>query len=331
MANKTDFPLVSIVVINWNGSNTIETCLRLILKSSYRNYEVIVIDNNSWDDSPKIIEEKFPQVRLIRSQENVGYAKACNIGIKAAGGDYLTFIANDIYLDSRWLSQVLDATRSSEKVGIAGGIIYYHDPSSIVWGGGGKIDLVTGQTWQLGAYESSVQSKDIDYISGGAVLIKKKLFEKVGLLDECFFLYAEDLDICLRATRAGYDLKLVPEASAWHIAPLQLKNIPFRTYYLNVKSSIRLYFKHFPLRYVILSSFFQLFLIPFFEVFRFGQPPVYFALRILAFVSNLSKIKQIFLEKARANCLGKLKLKRRLNELLVIGRQRFVSKKYRGF
>ena len=196
------FPLVSVIVVNWNGRKTIRACLRSLVNLSYSNYEVIVVDNNSTDGSTEIIEKEFPEARLIGIRENLGFAPACNIGIRMAKGDYVALVTNDICADRMWLSGLLESF-DSKKVGIVGGIIYYQEPKNIIWGAGGKIDLLTGQTWLPGAFGSSTHSNDVDYVSGGMILIDARLFKEVGLFDEEYFLYAEDLDFCLRAQRAG--------------------------------------------------------------------------------------------------------------------------------
>lgn len=202
------FPLVSIIVVNWNGRRTIRTCLGSLANLSYSNFEIMVVDNGSSDESARIVEEEFPRVRLFRTCENLGFARACNIGIGMARGHYVALVANDICVDRLWLVELVNSF-DSEKVGAAGGTIYYQEPGNIIWGGGGKIDLLTGQIWLPGAFSSSTNSDNVDFIPGGAILISSALFNKVGLLDEDYFLYGEDLDFCLRAQRASYMIKFV--------------------------------------------------------------------------------------------------------------------------
>jgi len=331
--NGSTFPLVSILVVNWNGRECIETCLHSCLQLSYPRYEIIVLDNDSVDGSAEIVESKFPSVRLIRNRKNEGFARACNIGIRAARGTYISILTCDAYVDSMWLSHLVREMTDSRKSGsgntsIAAGIAYFHEPNDVICGGGGFIDLVTGWTWLPGAFGKSVRdTEDVDFVGGGAMLVKRELFERIGLFDENLFLYTEDVDLCLRARRAGYGLRVVPGARCWHMAPMEQK-ASIRAYYLGACSRFYVFFKHFPLRYLFSTIFFQLVVKPLSEVLLLHQPPIYLLLAIRAFGMNMLRLREALVARTGLEKLGKTKARPRFREFLTTAAGRLANTRY---
>lgn len=321
-------PLVTIVVVNWNGRKTIRACLRSIVNLSYPSYEVIVVDNGSTDGSVRLIEEEFGEVGLVKTGQNLGFARACNVGIKMARGDYVALVAGDICLDERWLAESLNLF-NSQNVGIVGSTIYYQEPANVIWGAGGKIDLLTGQTWLLGAFNTSVRSNNVDHVTGGAILINSSVFRKIGLLDEDYFLYAEDLDFCLRAQRAGFVIRFAPEAKSWHLIRIDQERITPRVFYLRTVTEISVFFQHFPLIYLIPVSVYQVVVAPFFETFFFGQSVLCFKLRLEAFLANLVSLRGSFVKRKANQMLGQSRVKNRLSELFEEFRARSAARTYR--
>jgi len=325
--------LVSILIINWNGKAYVQTCLRSCLNLCYPKYEIIVIDNNSSDGSAEIVKSQFPEVQLIELKRNLGFASASNVGISAAKGAYVAILCSDIIVDSMWLSHLVEAMTDSgqprsSKTGIAGGIIYYSQPKDVIWGGPVIMDLTTGSAWHPNAFRRSVQHiTDLDYLSGGAVLIKREVFEKVGTLDAEYFLYGEDADFCMRALRAGYQLKCVPRAKSSHLASVDNK-ISLRAYYFRTCSRIRMYLKNFPLRFLFSAIFFQVLVRPIFEVIWFGQHPASLLLNISALRVNLFRLRETFIARGKVQALGKCKARSRVKDLIMIALIRFSNKRY---
>jgi len=315
--------LVSILIINWNGKAHIETCLRSCLDLRYPRYEIIVIDNNSTDGSAEIVKSQFPQVQLIELKRNSGFASATNAGITAARGAYIAILCSDITVDSMWLSYLVEAMMDSDqprssKIGIAGGIIYYSQPSDVVWGGPVNMDLMTGSAWHPNAFRRSVQHvTDFDYLSGGAILIKREIFERVGTFDTRYFLYGEDVDFCMRALRAGYQLKCVPRARSSHLTSMDGK-VSLRAYYLRACSRIRMYLKNFPFRFLFSTIFLQVLVRPIFEVILFGQHPACLLLSISALKANLLRLRETFIARSKVQALGKCKARSRVKDFIMI-------------
>jgi len=266
-------PLVSIIVLNYNGELYIEQCLNSLLGQSYPNFEVIVVDNKSTDDSISILRGFIPQIRLILNEKNLGFAAGNNIGIKAAKGELIALFNNDAFADRNWLSKLVTGLLNKPEAGIAAGIIYYVEPDDVIWSAGGHFDMLTGLSWHLGQYEKETcPSQDIDYLPGCALLIKREVFNEIGLLDERFFLYCEEVDFCLRAKHAGFKLKYVPEAVVWHAVSAFKKVDPSTSNYLLLKSEFRLIFKLVPWFYLPLSLLLRIIAVPLAEIIFLGHP-----------------------------------------------------------
>ena len=118
----SDNPLVSIVIINWNGIRFIDRCIKSVLSSTYKNIEIIVVDNASTDGSPEYVSKRYPNIRLIKNARNVGYARACNIGIKYAKGDIIAILNNDVWVEPSWLEPLIKIL-SNPRIGVTGPVI----------------------------------------------------------------------------------------------------------------------------------------------------------------------------------------------------------------
>ena len=258
-------PKVAIIILNWNGwKDTIES-LESIFLIEYPNYNVVLVDNNSSDDSiKKIIDytkgdlkvkssffeyslEKKPikytllkeieitnhstnnedvPLTIIKTETNHGFAEGNNIGIRYGlnklNPDYFLLLNNDTVVDKYFLNSLVIEGENNKKIGLLGPKIYYYDNPNIIWCIGGKIDWKLARGLNVGTNEcdngqyDDVIKENFDYISGSALMIKKKVIEEVGLLDKRFFLYFEETDLALRASLKGYKNLFVPDAKIWH-------------------------------------------------------------------------------------------------------------------
>ena len=326
-------PFVSIIVLNWNGMDYLEKCLQSLMCLTYPNYEVIVVDNGSSDGSPDMVKRSFPNVKLITNKSNLGFAKGNNVGIKASRGDLIVLFNNDVVADSSWLFELVKTAISSHNIGVASGIILQGKPSDIIWSAGIKIDAFTGNDWRIGYGKKLNQLEkveDLDYFSACALLIRRDVVEKIGLLDEGYFFYGEDADWAFCARRAGYKCKLAPSAIVWHEGSMTSKRTPIKRYYWYNLSNFRLYLKHFPVKYLFTTLFFQLVFLSFFEVFFFKRPIAYLLLKLKAFVWNMVNLPKTMAERKKIERFGELKLKRRLREILKVAKV-FTASKYYEF
>lgn len=235
------FPRVTVIVLNWNGGQETLDCLASLRRLDYPCFDVVVVDNCSTDGSTEPIRESFPEVWLIETGANLGFTGGNNVGIRHAldrGADYVLLLNHDTEVASDFLTHLLHAVEADPRVGMAGPLIYYYDYPEIIWSAGGAIDPQRGQARMVGLDElDSGQygstSREVDFVSGCALLARRSVLEQVGLLNERFFAYYEEAEWCVRVRRAGYHILNVPRAKVWHkISPGRRAASPVVHYYM---------------------------------------------------------------------------------------------------
>lgn len=229
---------VAIVIVNYNGKQDTLDCLRSIrkMKTEGDQLKIYVVDNASSDDSVNAIKRELPSVNLILNQANYGFAGGNNIGIKQAledGVDYVLLVNNDTLVSQPLLNELLKAITKDEDIGVVVPKIYfapgyefhkkrysYGEKGKVIWYAGGRIDWENMYGKHIGVDEVDKgqfsEEQETDFASGCCLLVKRQVFEKVGLFDERFFLYQEDLDWSIRAQKAGYRIVYCPLAYLWH-------------------------------------------------------------------------------------------------------------------
>jgi GT2 family glycosyltransferase len=217
-----DAPLVYVVIVNWNLKAVTLDCLESLSKLTYSNVRIVVVDHNSQDGSPAAIAERFPAVEQIVCSENRGSTAGYNTGFRRAleaGADYVLLLNNDTFVDPAALDHLVAAC-AKPGVGMTGPLIFYADAPEVVWSAGANRSRLTlDLTSQHGRGEqrdrfTNVQERD--FLTSCALLIKREVLERVGLMDEDFFIYQEEMDYTYRVRTAGYRLRLVPRAQVWH-------------------------------------------------------------------------------------------------------------------
>lgn len=219
-------PKVAIVIVNWNGwEDTIE-CLESLYGIDYSNYDIIIIDNHSKDDSVYKIKDRFidKDFTIIENEENYGFAEGSNIGIRYAlkylNPKYILLLNNDTVVDKDFLEELIYAGENDTHIGILGPKIYYYDKPNVIWSAGCKISWKLARGLQIGTGEIDHgqydDQKEVEYVSGSAFLIKKEVIDVIGLMDKNYFLYFEESDWTLRADQSGYRSLYVPTAKIWH-------------------------------------------------------------------------------------------------------------------
>ena len=234
-------PLVSIITVNFNQAQLTYELLASIGHLNYRKVEVIVVDNGSIIDPSAYIMQHFPEVRILRSEENLGFAGGNNLGMKIAKGDYLFLVNNDTELSPDVIGQLLSVFGQQEKVGLVSPKICYHNDGNqqhlIQYVGYTRVHPITARNITLGEFEPDkgqyIKVKPTVYAHGAAMMLKKEVLEKVGLMPELYFLYYEELDWCELIRKAGFTIMVEPNAVVYHKESMSVgKASPMKTYYL---------------------------------------------------------------------------------------------------
>lgn len=217
-------PLVSIVILNYNGKQFLEPCLKSVLATDYPSFEVVFVDNASNDGSIELVEKMFgldPRLKIIRNNKNLGCAEGFNVGSRLAKGKYIAFLASDTEVDNNWLKDIVNAMESDPAIGVAQPkYLYVSDNREIIDFAGGFLDPY-GLTYPRGQEEEDRDQyneiEEIFYTTSSAMIIRKSLLDKLGLFDPSFYIYSEDVDYCWRVRLAGYKIIFVPKSKVYHL------------------------------------------------------------------------------------------------------------------
>ena len=230
---------ISIITINYNGLK--DTCdLIDTLPLEDQSIEVIVVDNASKEDEATLIEQRYPQVKIVRSKDNIGFAGGNNLGIQAARGKYLFFINNDTLLRPQTsdLRLLINRLESSPKIGaVCPKIRFAWGDNPIQFAGYTPLSRITMRNHAIGCGDSDLGQYDTahptPYAHGAAMMVKRETIEKAGLMPECYFLYYEELDWSMMMRRAGYDIWYEPAVTVYHKESQTTgQQSPLRTYYI---------------------------------------------------------------------------------------------------
>lgn len=231
-------PLVSIITINYNESGITLELLKSLRALTYPSVEVIVVDNASPNDNPGRIKEAFPEVRLIKSPENLGFAGGNNLGIDAAKGEFLFFINNDTEVPPGILEPLVETLQKHPEIGIISPKIKFHwDPSLIQYAGYTPMNPWTIRNNGIGYRQPDGPDYDTagptESIHGAAMMVPRRIVEEIGKMPEGYFPYYEEHDWAAMIRRAGYEAYYQPASYILHKESISTgKNSPLKTYYL---------------------------------------------------------------------------------------------------
>ncbi|HAT39078.1 glycosyltransferase family 2 protein [Polynucleobacter necessarius] len=218
-----DAPLVAIILINWNNYQDTLECIQAIQDSTYKNILIIVVDNNSQNNSVQILKENSKDIQLILSNENTGFTGGNNIGISFAtkmNADLILVLNNDTLVDKSAIEELVLATKLYDDVGIFTPKILFHPDRHLVWSAGTIYDekKLMGLNFGYKNIDSPEHNniRDLDYAVGCALLIRSSVFKKIGVLTEDYFATWEDVDFGLRAKKAGVRILYIPSSTIWH-------------------------------------------------------------------------------------------------------------------
>jgi len=242
---------VVTIIVNWKLKEDTVHSIKSLQQADILT-SIIVVDNGSNDGSAEHIAQHCPDVELLVLPSNIGFGPACNRAIskvlKEKKYGFVFFLNNDATVHPSTLSELISAARIYPEAGIFGAKVYYRDKPDTIWYAGARrrqgvlaaTDSGRGQV-DCGQFE---HYHEVDYIFGAAMLVRRDVFEKVGFFDKRFFLYMEDLDLCLRAQKVGFSLLFVHDAHVWHKGSASTsKKISLRRYYM-ARSTIHFLRKH---------------------------------------------------------------------------------------
>lgn len=233
----SNLPLISIITVNYNGNIITEQFLESLTQISYKNIEVLVVDNAS-NTSPDILKEKYPFINLIKSNLNLGFAAGNNLALRVAKGDYFFLLNNDTEVKSDFLEPIVQLMESNKKIGIASSkLLYYSQPNTIQYAGHTGINFYTGRGFGIGYMQTDSEKYTCNYQTqlahGAAMMISKDAIKQVGLMAELFFLYYEEIDFCERIKQAGFEIWYCGYSVVYHKESMSTgKSSPLKTYYL---------------------------------------------------------------------------------------------------
>ncbi|AKD55973.1 glycosyltransferase family 2 protein [Spirosoma radiotolerans] len=235
---KNTTPLISLITVNYNQAVVTCDLLESTRQLTYPNFEIIVVDNGSVEDPTERIKAgNYPHVRIIVSPENLGFSGGNNLGIQQAKGDYFFLLNNDTIVTPDLLEQLIKPFFQESTIGVCcPKIRYYDEPDVIQYAGYYPLNKYTGRTWAIGLMEPDQGQYDraepTHFAHGAAMLVSREVLDRVGSLDDSFFLYYEELDWSMRIRKAGYQIYYQPEALIYHRESMSVgKQNPMKVYY----------------------------------------------------------------------------------------------------
>lgn len=212
-------PLVSVVIPTWNGKQHLETCLPSLTIQSYRPFETIVVDDGSSDGTVAWLASRWPTVRVVALSRNQGFVGGVNAGIRQARGAFIVLLNNDTEAEAEWLEQLVAVAQRNPDAGMVASKLMLWDDRSRVHSAG-DFYTVSGRPGNRGVWEADDGRWDeeewIFAPCAGAALYRRELFDTVGVLDERFGSYVEDVDLAWRAQLAGFRCRFAPQAVVYH-------------------------------------------------------------------------------------------------------------------
>jgi GT2 family glycosyltransferase len=241
---------VSVIIVNWNNANDLAECLGCLRRQSWRDFEIIVVDNGSTDDSVEMVRRQYPEARLIALPDNVGFGAGNNIGFRHAAGRYIALLNNDAFPQPAWLERMCQALENHPEVGFGACKILQYPRTELVDAAGDALSIF-GKGLKVGWGQRDEGQYDSPRLVFGAcaaaAIYRRAMLEDIGLFDEDFSpANLEDVDLSFRAQLAGYRCLYVPQAVVHHRVSATLKRASVQSFYLHNRNNEYVFWKNMP-------------------------------------------------------------------------------------
>lgn len=233
------FPLVSIIIVNYNHADITCKCIESLNKISYPNFEILVVDNNSPTDDPALIKQQFPNIVFIQNPINYGFAAGNNFGIMRARGKYVMLLNFDTEVTPGFLEPLVNKLEQNPGIGaVSPKIQFFHSPGVIQYAGYTPMNYLTMRNFSIGYNKKDTgqynNDRETAYAHGAAMLVPIKVIKEIGMMSYVFFLYYEEADWCERIKKAGYKIWYVHNSLVLHKESIATGKLsPLKIYYLN--------------------------------------------------------------------------------------------------
>ena len=285
---KINKPSIAVILVNWKKYNLTSNCIDSLNKSNYKNFKIILVDNEYSEKSLIDLRNKHKELIVFKEKNNLGFASANNLGIKYAiknKFEYVMLLNNDTEVNKKFLSPLLNSFQNDNSLGAVQPLIMNYNNRAKVWNAGGYLNNFFGFPYTNKKLNN--KNRQIDWITGCCILLKTKVIKKAGLIDEDFFAYYEDVDWSLRIKKLGYKLGVVESSVIFHHGTkssndsnLEGNLSPF-VHYLNIRNHIYLVKKH--------SDKFNFIGVLLYQFLKILFYSIYFILRL-----RFSKLKMVY-------------------------------------
>lgn len=301
--------MISVIIVNYNGKKWLKNCLNSLYSQTYKDFEIIFVDNASTDNSVAFVKKNYPEVKVVVNKKNYGFAKGNNIGYKHSKGDYIVLLNNDTYVNKNYLADFIKVFNKYHKCGIAQSKIVLMDNPKKLDSAGSFWTNTTFLYHQGYAQDASLPKYNKPYkvfsVKGASMIIKREVIEKVGLFDEDFWCYYEETDFCHRAWLAGFESWYYPKPICYH--KMGSTSSKFKSeiiQYHNIKNKMASFYKNFGflsfLKYFFLINFYSL-LISFYFLLKLNKAYLVANLKAMGwFYKNLNNLRQ---KRKKVDCI----------------------------
>ena len=249
-------PLVSVIIVNWNGRKYLNDCLSSLAKVSYKKVEIIFVDNASTDDSVSFVKKHYPYFKIVINSKNLGFAEGQEVAFRNAKGEALLLLSMDTIVEKNLIDELVKTLYASNKIGVVQPKILLYPEKNLI-DSIGSFFLMNGDLYHYGREKDhtiAVYNKPMEIFSakGACILFKRSVLEKTGLFDKDYFAYFEETDLCMRIWLSGYKIIYTPRTTVYHKGGGSSKQmassfILFHSY----KNGISTYIKNLSLKYLI--------------------------------------------------------------------------------